>query len=168
MKYPEDKKEFREYLKKTNAKFPERWLEGKFSWINCINYQFVRYIWDGLVNPDKTNGLKNDIKRHHHRNSRFPHTANIGAKKVKILEELLEHGIQEKDIAYLIREYQMEAVYRVLYMIEQGFDFDDPNNAVQIRFFDDIDKSRGKPIGDFTGVFVSAMPKNHPDSDEWV
>ena len=53
-------------------------------------------------------------------------------------------------------------------MLEQGFDFEDPDNAIETRFFENTLESKGEHIGEFTDNFVSAMPKNHPTSDEWV
>ena len=165
MKIPKNNWEFRKYLKKANAKFPELWVSGEYKQSSFLQFALFRYVWGLVANPSNKGSLSREIEYHYKVMERNPKFIKGIPREVKILEKMIKLGISEEEILYLMREYQIDGAYAVFTALDQGIeDFDEPISGVHLFLTEDYDKPIGEPISNaLSQIFKDAIPNDHPE-----
>ena len=141
--------------------------EKRSVWLNDSNPEavfatlaFCSSVWKGLVNPGNPRAIE--------------YGPEARAPSRRIPDSWLAKGIPKEDIAAVVRDFQLDTIFRVLQTIEQ-FDIGAGDSSARFSLSahdanadelkDDFQVSIDSLIVD---LFVSAKPEDQPDVEYYV
>ena len=124
-------------------------------------------IWKAIMNPDDERAIRRTIEYYDDR-VRNGFTPDDLEPSTPILKSWIEKNIDSAEIATVIRDHQLEAIFFVLQIFEQ-MEFGKGDESYRYRIV--AERSDGKEINieDMVmDIFMSASPSEHPPIKHYV
>ncbi len=167
-KFPQNNDEFHNLLLKLDVKHPEQWINKKYDRKEVLTFSILWCLWLSMPNPENASDFLDSEQKTYNKINEFR------PARIPIIERWLNNKIDPKEIVTVMREAQVDAIYRVFMALEQiaGDMFDDVDTSFGVFELDekysvkkdDVEYDHAQV---FVELFVSAMPKNQPDLPEW-
>lgn len=174
--YPKSKEEFVEILENIGIEYPDVWKGMEFNDDTVSLFFFLYSLWHGVPNPNKADEYLNSRISHYDRAERIQESnKKYEPPSINIFREWLKQGIKAEDICTVVRDAEIDAIYRVFGSIEHSYSYLEAENIGFGLYRVDIDENfkahvpegRSSLEDEATSSLLSAMPEGHPPMPQW-